>query len=83
VPLVPIATFLTGSLLSLLLPTLLLIALVVWYVRFIGRAPGPAELTEPARPATNPPMPATTPAMPTTNPASSASPEAVPPPTEG
>jgi len=49
--LVPIAAFLTGALLSLLLPTLLLIALVVWYVRFIGRAPGPAEAPELAAPA--------------------------------
>ena len=67
-PLVPIAAFLTGSLLSLLLPVALLIALVVWYVRFIGRAPGPAERSEPARPASDP--------------ANSASPEAVPPPKE-
>jgi hypothetical protein len=54
VPLVPIAAFLAGSLLSLLLPTLLLIALVVWYVRFIGRVPGPADVSEPARPASGP-----------------------------
>jgi len=54
--LVPIAAFLTGALLSLLLPTLLLIALVVWYVRFIGRAPGPADAAEPARPAPDPDM---------------------------
>jgi hypothetical protein len=64
-PTVPIATFLAGSLLSLLLPTLLLIALVVWYFRFIDRAPGPADGSEPARPPTDP--------------AKSASPEAVPP----
>lgn len=67
-PLVPIATFLAGSLLSLLLPTLLLIALVVWYVRFIGRIPGPDDTSEPARPASDP--------------AKSASSEAVPPPKE-
>jgi hypothetical protein len=48
--LVPIASFLAGSLLSLLLPTLLLIALVVWYVRFIGRSPGPAEVSQPTTP---------------------------------
>ena len=65
-PLVPIATFLAGSLLSLLLPTLLLIALVVWYVRFINRAPGPADASEPVRQASDP--------------AKSASPEAAPPP---
>ena len=64
-PLVPIAAFLAGSLLSLLLPIALLIALVVWYVRLIERAPGPADVSEPARPASDP--------------AKSASPEAVPP----
>jgi hypothetical protein len=46
VPLIPIATFLAGSLLSLLLPTLLLIALVVWYVRFLGRAGEPADTSD-------------------------------------
>jgi hypothetical protein len=39
VPLLPIATFLAGSLLSLLLPVLMLIALVVWYWWFIRRVP--------------------------------------------
>ena len=47
-PLVPIAAFLTGALLSLLLPTVLLIALTVWYFRFIDRAPGPADASAPA-----------------------------------
>jgi hypothetical protein len=42
-PLVPIATFLAGSLLSLLLPVLLLIALVVWYWVFIRRVPEPTD----------------------------------------
>ena len=41
--LVPIASFLAGSLLSLLLPTLLLIALVVWYLRFFRRVPDTPE----------------------------------------
>ena len=67
-PLVPIAAFLAGALLSLLLPTAVLIALVVWYVRFIGRAPGPADTTERATPAPDP--------------AQAASPEAAPPPKE-
>lgn len=37
-PLIP-STFLAGSLLSLLLPVLLLIALVVWYVIAVQRVP--------------------------------------------
>lgn len=37
------ADFLTGSLLTLLLPVALLIALVVWYVMFIRRVPETAE----------------------------------------
>jgi hypothetical protein len=65
---VPIATFLAGSLLSLLLPVLLLTALVVWYVHFLRRAPGPADGSEPATPA----------AVPT----ETAPPEAAPPPKE-
>jgi len=48
---VPIAAFLAGALLSLLLPTLLLTALVVWYTVFIRRAPGPAD-RPPAPPST-------------------------------
>ncbi len=43
---IPIATFLAGSLLSILLPTLLLIALTVWYVRFLGRAGEPADTSD-------------------------------------
>jgi len=56
-PTVPLATFLAGSLLSLLLPVLLLIALVVWYVRFIGRAPGPGAVSEPGGPDSPGPNP--------------------------
>lgn len=41
-PLIPIASFLAGSLLSLLLPALLLIALVVWYMLLLRRAPDSA-----------------------------------------
>jgi hypothetical protein len=37
------ASFLAGSLLSLLLPTLLLIALVVWYLGFFRRVPDTPE----------------------------------------
>ncbi len=36
---IPFATFLAGSLLSLLLPVLLLIALAVWYMRVVRRMP--------------------------------------------
>lgn len=52
--LVPIAAFEAGALLSLLLPTVMLTALVVWYVFFVRRAPGPADGSEPANPASNP-----------------------------
>jgi K+ transporter len=53
----PEATFLEGALLSLLLPTLLLIALTVWYVMFVRRVPESTEGGEPAQPETltNPP----------------------------
>ncbi len=56
-PPVPIATFLAGSLLTLLLPVLLLIALVVWYWLFSRRVPetadqaGPGTKTAAANPA--------------------------------
>jgi hypothetical protein len=40
---IPIADFLTGSLLTLLLPVALLIALVVWYLMFLRRVPEPAD----------------------------------------
>jgi hypothetical protein len=48
----PIAAFLAGALLSLLLPTLLLIALVVWYWMFVRQVPEPTESPEPPAPAT-------------------------------
>ena len=53
-PLAPFATFLAGSLLTLLLPVALLIALVVWYWRFSARVPetvntpGPGTAAAPA-----------------------------------
>ncbi len=46
-PPVPIATFLAGSLLTLLLPVALLIALVVWYWVFSRRVPETADQTGP------------------------------------
>jgi hypothetical protein len=51
--LIPIADFLAGSLLSLLLPVLLLIALVVWYMMFLRRVPDTGE-QELAGPPANP-----------------------------
>jgi hypothetical protein len=45
-PPVPIATFLAGSLLTLLIPVALLIALVVWYWRFSARVPQTADGSE-------------------------------------
>lgn len=38
-PLLPIAAFLAGALLTLLLPAGLLIALAVWYMLFMRRVP--------------------------------------------
>jgi hypothetical protein len=66
-PLVPIATFLAGSLLTLLLPIALLIALVVWYWWFSVRVPETADGSKPD------PAPAAG------NPAPTAPPETSPP----
>jgi hypothetical protein len=44
----PIAAFLAGSLLTILLPIALLIALVVWYWRFSSRVPETGDSTEAA-----------------------------------
>ena len=57
-PFVPTATFLAGSLLTLLLPIALLIALVVWYWRFSSRVPETAEGPGPSTTAAAPPPPA-------------------------
>jgi hypothetical protein len=57
-PFVPIATFLAGSLLTLLLPVALLIALVVWYWRFSVRVPETAARPGPATTAAAPRAPA-------------------------
>jgi hypothetical protein len=46
-PPVPIATFLAGSLLTLLLPIALLIALVAWYWWFSVRVPETADGSTP------------------------------------
>lgn len=64
-PAVPFATFLAGALLSLLLPTLLLIALVLWYWLFSARVPETGEPSErPAEPAAATPGPSVTEALP-------------------
>lgn len=56
-PLVPIATFLAGSLLTLLLPVTLLIALVVWYWKFSLSVPDTVDGGEPTKPAAATPGP--------------------------
>jgi len=45
---VPIAAFLAGALLTILLPLALLIALAVWYWMFSVRVPNTADGSEPA-----------------------------------
>jgi hypothetical protein len=47
----PIADFLAGSLLTLLMPVALLIALVAWYWWFSARVPETAKGDKTARPA--------------------------------
>jgi hypothetical protein len=49
-----IADFLAGSLLSLLLPTAMLIALVVWYLKFIRDVPDTTEEELAGAPAGSP-----------------------------
>lgn len=44
--LMPMATFLAGSLLTILLPISLLIGLVVWYAMFLRRASEPADTSD-------------------------------------
>jgi len=80
-PLVPIAAFLTGALLTLLLPVLLLIALVVWYYRFSARVPETVDGSAPdaATAPGNPAPAASNPAPAVANPAPSAPSETGPP----
>jgi hypothetical protein len=54
VTLIPIAAFLAGSLLTILLPIGLLIALMAWYVTFVRRVPGPDATSATEAPATAP-----------------------------
>lgn len=49
-PLLPIAAFLAGALLSLLVPVALLIALSFWYMLFVRRIPEPLEGEEAVAP---------------------------------
>ncbi len=64
-PLIPIAAFLAGALLTLLLPVLLLIALVVWYWLFAARVPETAAGVEPGtEPAAASPGPSIPEALP-------------------
>jgi hypothetical protein len=52
VTLIPIAAFLAGSLLSLLLPICLLIAIAVWFTKFVRRMPDPEAPSGTEAPAT-------------------------------
>ncbi len=67
-PVIPVAAFLAGALLTLLLPVLLLIALVVWYWKFSVNVPetadqaGPETATVAANPLPNPGSETTPPA---------------------
>jgi hypothetical protein len=56
VPPLPIAAFLTGSLLTIVLPLAVLLALATWYWIFISRLPDPVEgaETHAAGPVTDP-----------------------------
>jgi hypothetical protein len=69
------SSFLAGSILSLLIPTLLLIALVVWYVKFIQRVPETGEGEDAAAIAAGNPRTAADPA-PAANPGPGGAPEA-------
>jgi hypothetical protein len=79
--LVPIATFLAGSLLTLLLPIALLIALVAWYWWYSVRQHDAADGSEPAAApaAGNPASAAANPASAAGNPTPTAPSETGPP----
>lgn len=59
-PTLPVAAFLAGALLSLLLPVGLLIALTVWYLLFLRRVPEPDLNPDPVGPPQSTPGAATT-----------------------
>jgi hypothetical protein len=50
VNLIPIASFLAGSLLTLLIPAIMLTLLVVWYTLFIRRVPETTKGEKPGLP---------------------------------
>jgi hypothetical protein len=58
VPLIPLAAFLVGALLSLLLPVTLLIVLVLWYWKFSMGVPETTTADIPTAPAVREPAPA-------------------------
>jgi hypothetical protein len=83
VTLIPASSFLAGSLLSLLIPVFLLIALVVWYVKCLSRVPEPTDGNEAAAAGTaQNPGTANTPAS-RPNPASAGAPGGAAPPDRG
>ena len=49
---IPIASFLAGSLLTLLLPIAMFLGLAVWYVWFVRRVPETPDVHEPVEAAT-------------------------------
>jgi hypothetical protein len=49
---IPFASFLAGSLLSLLLPGCIFLAIVFWYLRFIRSVPETPDVREPVEAAT-------------------------------
>jgi hypothetical protein len=49
---IPVASFLAGSLLTLLLPLGMFVALAGWYVWFVKRVPETADVREPVEAAT-------------------------------
>ncbi|MGH2887817.1 MAG: hypothetical protein ACRDPA_34820 [Solirubrobacteraceae bacterium] len=57
-PVLPIADFLAGALLTILMPLALLIALTVWYWRFSARVPETVQGPGPDTAAAAPPAPA-------------------------
>ncbi|HTX46063.1 MAG TPA: hypothetical protein VMD48_07295 [Solirubrobacteraceae bacterium] len=50
--LIPLASFLAGSLLSLLLPGCVFLAVVFWYLRFVRTVPETPDVREPVEAAT-------------------------------
>jgi hypothetical protein len=49
---IPLASFLAGSLLTLVVPLGIFLAVTLWYVRFIKRVPETPHMREPVEAAT-------------------------------